>query len=99
MSVKDSVTGNVKHRVRGKDGKLLTAYQLELELTKFIDAPLIDLRERIPFYEDHMAGQQHCVTTPDKMVRAQICVVGYFLPVFGNISVLRRLWVPLGAAM
>ena len=100
LSVKDSVTGNVKHRVRGKDGKLLTAYQLELELPKFIDAPLIvDLGERMPFYEEHMAGQQHCVTTPDNKVRAQICVLGYFLPVFGNISVLRRLWGPLGAAM
>ena len=94
LSVKDSVTGNVKHRVRGEDGKLLTAYQLELELPKFIDAPLIDLGERMPFYEDHMAGQQHCVTTPNK-VRAKICVLGYFLPVFGNISVLRRLWGPL----
>ena len=99
LSVKDSVTGNVKHRVGGKNGKLLTAYQLELELPEFIDAPFVDLGGRMPFYEDHMAGQQHCVTTPDNKVRAQICVLVYFLPVFGNISVQRRLWGPLGAAM
>ena len=53
----------------------------------------------MPFYEDDMAGQQHCATTPDSKFRAQICVLGYFLPIFGNLSVLRRLWAPLGAAM
>ena len=57
LSVTDTSTGMVKHRVRGRDGKLLTPYQLELELPKFIDAILVDIGDKLPFYEEYLAGQ------------------------------------------
>ena len=31
LSIQDPVTGTIQHPVRGKDGKLLTPYELELE--------------------------------------------------------------------
>ena len=99
LFVTDTITGIVKHRVRGKDGKLLTLYQLERELPKFFDAVLVDIGDRMPFYEDYMAGQRDVTTTPDNRVRVQICVLGFFLPVFGDISVFRGLWSNLGSVM
>ena len=99
LSVTDTITGIVKLRVRGKDGKLLTPYELELELPNFIDAVLVDIGDRMPFYEDYMAGQRDVTTTPDNKVRIQICVLGSFLPVFGDISIFRGLWSNLGSVM
>ena len=43
LSTEDSITKKVKHHVRGRDGKLLTPYELQLKLPKFIDAPLVDI--------------------------------------------------------
>ena len=99
LSVIDTVTGVVKHRVRGEDGELLTPYQLELELPEFIDTILVDIGDKEPFYEDYIAGQRNVVTSPDNRVRVQICVLGSFLPVFGDLSVFRGLWRNLGIVM
>ena len=88
-----------RDRVRVKDGKLHTPNQLELKLPKFIDAAFVDIGDQMPFYQDHMTGPQRFVTSSDDKVRAQICVLGSFLPVFGNISVLRGFWGSLGTVM
>ena len=99
MSVTDTITGVVKHRIRVKDGKLLTPYQMKLGLPKFIDAILFDIEDKMPFYEDYLAGQRNVVNSPDNMVRVQICVLASFLPVFCDISVFRGLWSNLGIVM
>ena len=49
LSVEDPATGTVRHPVRGRDGKLLTPYELEQELKPFIDEPLVDIGEKLPF--------------------------------------------------
>ena len=43
LSTIDPLTNAVQHQVRGKDGKVLTPYQVELELPLFIDAELVDI--------------------------------------------------------
>ena len=60
-----------------------------MELPEIFNATLVEIGDRMPFYEGYMAGQQHVMTTPDNKVRVQISVLGVFFPVFGNISVLR----------
>ena len=101
LSVTDTITGIVKHRVRGKDGKLLTPYQLELELPNFIDAVLVDFGDRMPFFRGlhgrtarchHLTRQQSSST--DLWINE-----GSFLPVFEDISIFRSLWSNLGSVM
>ena len=43
------VTGNVQHRVKGRNGKILTKIELAKELPKFIHAELVDIGERFLF--------------------------------------------------
>ena len=52
----DSITGVITHQVRGKDGYVLTPFELERKKPRFIDATLIDAGGRYPFYDDYMAG-------------------------------------------
>ena len=47
----DPVSGKVRHRVRGRIGKVLTAIELAKELPKFIHTELVDVGERFPFYD------------------------------------------------
>ena len=51
LSVEDPVTKTFRYYVRDKNGKLLTPYELELEYAKFKDAALVDIGEKLPFYD------------------------------------------------
>ena len=55
----DPVTRMKTHQVRGKDGKILTPFQLELEYPKFKDAQLVDIGEKLPFYDEVMSGADY----------------------------------------
>ena len=55
----DPVTKARYPQVRGKDGKFLSPYQLALELPKFKDVELVDIGEKLPFYEEVMSGADH----------------------------------------
>ena len=48
----DPISGKVRHRVRGRNGKVLTTIELAKELPKFIHTDLVDVGERFPFYDD-----------------------------------------------
>ena len=65
LATEDPVTKMVKHYVRGKDGKLLTPYELQLELPKFIDVPLVDIGEKLPFYEDYLRGTDYMTSSSE----------------------------------
>ena len=52
----DEITGVTTHQVRGKDGYVLTPFELEREKPKFIDVPLVEAGDRFPFYDDYMAS-------------------------------------------
>ena len=49
LVIEDPITKTIHHQVRGKDGKVLTSHQLELELPKFMAAPLVDVGDNSPF--------------------------------------------------
>ena len=52
----DKLTSLTVHAVRGKDGRVLSALDLEKEKPLFLTTPLVDIGPRFPFYEDYMAG-------------------------------------------
>ena len=60
----DPVTGKVQHRVRGRNGKLLTKIELAKELPNFIHVELVDLGERFPFFDDFIRGRTTPLITP-----------------------------------
>ena len=99
LSTVDPLTNAVQHQVRGKDCKVLTPYQLELELPLFIDAELVDISEKLPFYHEFMAGAQHMASSSDKKARVQISILGHYLPTFGDIRALRGLWKDIGVGV
>ena len=99
LSTIDPLTKAVQHQVRGRDGKILTPYQLEQELKHFIDAELVDIGEKLPFYHEFMAGAQHMASSSDNRARVQISILGHYLPTFGDIRALRGLWKDIGVVV
>ena len=92
----DSVTGKIQHRVRGRNGKILSKSELAHELPKFIHTELIDVGERHPFYEDYLKGHTSAPVTPQSRLRTQICLVGDFVQSSGDLALLRKLWARAG---
>ena len=95
----DPITKSRVPQVRGKDGKLLTPFQLALELPKFKDAELVDIGEKLPFYDEYMAGANHMSSSFENRARIQISVLGRFLPRYGDIDVLRSFWSDIGVVV
>ena len=56
LTIEDPLTKRPRYQVRGRDGKILTNYQLQLELPPFIDCELVHIGDKLPFYEEAMAG-------------------------------------------
>ena len=65
----DPVTNKLQHRVRGRNGKLLTKIELARELPKFIHAELVDTDERFPFYHDFTEGRTTALVTPESRAK------------------------------
>ena len=86
-------------QVRGRDGKVLTPFQLALELSKFQDVELVDIGEKLPFYDEYMAGADHMSSSSENRARIQISVLGRVLPKYGDIDVLRSFWRDVGVVV
>ena len=99
LSVEDPVTKTIRHYVRDENGKLLTPYELELEYPKFKDVTLVDIGEKLPFYDEAMAGNTHMTSSSENRVRVQISILGHFLPNFDDIRSLRSLWKDIGVVV
>ena len=99
LSVTDKVTGITRHQVRGKDGRILTPLELEREKLLFENAPLVDVGERYPFYDEYLANSEGQQTTEDQRASIQIALIGNFVPYDGNISLLQTLWSQVGEYM
>ena len=93
----DPVTGKIHHRVRGRNGKILSKAELAQELPNFIHTELIDVGERFPFYEDYLRGNTAALVTPQSRDRTQIHLIGDFNQRQGDIAVLRNLWSRVGS--
>ena len=93
----DPVTGKIQHRVRGRNGKILSKVELAQELPKFIHTDFVDVGERFPFYEDNLKGSTTALVTPQSRSKTQICLVGDFIQRQGDLTVLRNLWSGVGS--
>ena len=93
----DPVSGKVQHRVRGANGKILSKIELANQLSKFINAELVDIGERFPFDGDFIRGTTTTLVTQEARIKTQLCLVGDFIKTIGDLSVLRKLWSRMGA--
>ena len=93
----DPVSGKTQHRVRGRNGKILTKMELAKELPKIFVMELVDVGERFPFYEVFIKGTTTAVVTPESRTRTQLCMIGDFIHTHGDLSVLRNLWARVGS--
>ena len=91
LTIEDPLTKQLRYQVRGRDGKVLSNYQLQLELPHFIESKLVDIGEKLPFYDDAMAGSDYMASSPQNRARIQISILGHFLLLSGDIQVLRVL--------
>ena len=91
------VAGKVQHRVRGRNGRVLTKIELAKELPLFIHAELVDIGERFPFYDDFVKGTATTLVTPASRAKTQIHLVADFVQHQGDISILRRMWSQVGS--
>ena len=92
----DPITKTKIHQVRGKDGKILTPYQLEIELLHFRHAELVEIGPKLPFYDEYMSGVDYMASSSDNRARIQIPVLGRFLPSFGDLEILKTFWTDVG---
>ena len=86
-------------QVRRRDSKLLTPYQLALGLPKFQGAELVDIGQKLPFYDEYMAGADHMSSSSENRDRIQISVLGRFLPAYVDIDILRSFWRDFGVVV
>ena len=99
LTIEDPITKQPRYQVRGKDGKILSNYRLQLELPQFINAELVDIGENLPFYDEAMSGSDYMVSSPHNRARLQISILGHYLPLSGDIKVLRTLWQHTGTVV
>ena len=99
LTIEDPLNKRLRYQVRGRDGKVLSNYQLQLELPHFIESELVDIGDKQPFYDDAMAGSDYMASSPQNRAKMQITILGNFLPLSGDIRVLRMLWQQVGTVV
>ena len=88
-----------KARIPQVRGKLLTPFQLALEIPKFKDVELVDIGGKLPFYDEYMAGADHMSSSSENRARIQISVLGRFLLTYGDMNILRIFWRDIGVVV
>ena len=92
-----SVCKKVQHRVRGRNGKILSEIELAKEMRHFMHVELVDIGERFPFYDDFIKGTSTTLVTPESRAKTQIHLIGNFVQQLGDIGMLRKLWSQIGS--
>ena len=87
----DPVTNKVHHRVRGREGKLLSMIELAKELPTFIHLELVDICERFPFYDDLVKGRTAALIASESRAKIQLCIIGNVIQSQGDLSILKNL--------
>ena len=95
LSRTDPVSQIVTHFVRDKKGNLLSSFELELELPNFIDEELVEIGDKLPFYEDFKASRES-ITPNRSRDFTQLCLIGDYLKGAGDIASLQRIWTNVG---
>ena len=93
----DPVSGTIQHRVRGRNGRIMNKMELAKEMPRFIHTELIDIGERFPFYDDFIRGRNTPLVTPESRARTQLCLIGEYIPTYGDLSVLRSMWAKISS--
>ena len=91
------VSGKVQHRVRGRNGKILSEIELAKEMRHFMHVELVDIGERFPFYDDFIKGTTTTLVTPEARTKTQIQLIGNFIQQLGDVGMLRKLWSQIGS--
>ena len=92
----DEVTGIITHQVRGRDGYVLTPIELEKEKPLFLETPLVEAGDRFPFYDDYMTSIGELTDPDDLRNSTLISLIGTFVPLDGNFSLLRMFRTKVG---
>ena len=92
MATEDPINKVVKHHVRGRDGKLLSPFELQQE-------QLVDIGEKLPFYDEYIQGTDYMASSSENRVMIQISVLGHYLRCYGDISTLRNFWRDVGVVV
>ena len=71
LATYDPVTKTIRNQVRGRDGKIFSPYSLEVKYPKFKHAEVVDIGEKLPFYEENMAGKNYMKSSSDNRLRVQ----------------------------
>ena len=67
----DSITQKTQHRVRGRNGKILTKIEVTKDILKIIPVEPVDFGERFLFYDDSIhLGRTTAVVTPESRDQA-----------------------------
>ena len=86
-----------RHRVRGRNSKVLPKLELAKELPRFFHAELVDIGEPLPFDDDFLKGDTTALVTPDSRAETQLCIVADYILRHGDIHLLCNLWSRIGS--
>ena len=95
----DPVTRAKIHQVRGRDGKLLTPYQLEMKLPKFNGPELVEIGQKLPFYDEYMPGADYMSLSSDNRAKVQLSILAKFLPRNVDLELLKSFWCDVGVVV
>ena len=87
----DQLTGVVSYKVRGKDGQVLTPFEIEKEKPLFENVPLVDIGCKYPFYDEYVTGIGSVTNTTELRH-----LVGHLVPICGDLKLLETLWKLVG---
>ena len=60
---------------------------------------LVDIGEKLPFYDEDMTGADHMSSSSETRARIQISLLGHFLRAYGDIDILRSFWRDFGVVV
>ena len=87
----DPISKTLTHFVRDRKGNL-DKFELELELPKFIDEELVDIGDKLPFYEDFKVSPESATTNRSRDY-LQHCLIVDYLKSARDLATLRSLWI------
>ena len=99
LAVEDPLIKTIHHQVRDGKGQMLAPKYLRREYEYFKRAALVDIREKLPYYHEAMAGKSHMTSSSENKVRVQISILGRFLPSVDDLGLLRGLWKDVGVVV
>ena len=96
LKTTNPISGKTVYEVRDKYGRVLDPYQLAQELPKFIDAPLVELGPKFPFYDEVINEDTEPAVDIEHDTHSQLALIATFLVRGGDFSILQHLWTRIG---